>query len=257
MTDCTACGHEATTRDPFYYDWKGEMYWIRRCRSCTHQFVHPSISPEQQRRMYDDRYFAEGGDWAVGHFDDQSYENATAELVSEAREILDLIPIRSGRLLDIGCAGGVFLNEASRAGFGVLGIELNAQQAEAARSTYGIDVVNSRIEDATVAGPFDVVTLLDVLEHVPQPLAVLGLVRTWQNPEGYLLIRGPLANSRVGRVKEAVRRRVGPIKRLDGYPLDANMFNLRSIEAMLAQSDYRITETWASHDFANILARAR
>ncbi len=255
MTVCTACGDPSTRRDPFYYDWKGREYWIRRCRSCTHQFVDPPISPDDQVEMYDDAYFAKDGDWTCGWFDGASYEQATEHLVAEAAEILGLFPVRGGRLLDIGCAGGVFLNEARGAGFEVMGIEINPRQAAAARENYGLEVLNSRIEDAPDGiGPFDVVTLLDVLEHIPGPLDVIRRVAEWQRPGQFLLIRGPLSNSRIAHAKEALRRLVGIAKQLPGYPLDANMFNRRSLETMLRVGGYRVQKIWATFDFANVLA---
>ena len=251
---CTACGSERIGKDPFFYDWKGDRYWIHRCANCTHQFVHPQITPEQQAAMYD-AYFSASGDWVCGLFGGASYQDATEALVREASQILRLIPTRTGRLLDIGCAGGVFLSKARKAGFVVQGVELNPGQAESARSTYGLEVLNARIEDAPrELGPFDVVTLLDVLEHVPQPLAAIRRVSGWMDEGGYLLIRGPLSNSRLAHLKEAVRRIVAPVKRLPGYPLDANMFNRRSLTTMLAAAGFTTTNVWELDGFANLLA---
>jgi hypothetical protein len=74
-------------------------------------------------------------------------------------------------------------------------------------------------------------------------------------PGATLLIRGPLANSRTGRVKEALRRIVRIPKKLPGYPLDANMFNKRSLTAALAQAGFG-RPRWinATPYFANMIA---
>jgi SAM-dependent methyltransferase len=69
--------------------------------------------------------------------------------------------------------------------------------AETARQTYDLDVhASSNLDDAPFAGEtFDVVTMWDVLEHVPRPRAALAQIRRWLKPEGWLLLRTPNAGS--------------------------------------------------------------
>jgi SAM-dependent methyltransferase len=170
-----------------------------------------------------------------------------------------MLPVTAGRLLDVGCAGGVFLHEAQTRGFSVSGLELNASMAEYARTTYGLEVVNRRMEDMPPdhwTQAFDVVTLLDCLEHVPAPLAALRKISHWVRPGGVIFIRGPLANSLVGRLKEGLRRMLRVPKRLPGYPLDANTFNQRSLSTLMALTGFE-NPVWlgASSSFANVWAR--
>lgn len=255
---CTACGAQGTRKDPFYYDWKDRRHWVFRCARCTHQFVYPPVTKTDQDQIYSDTYFSAGGDWVCGLFG-KGYKDSQPELREEAAEVLSLIPLKGGSLLDIGCAGGVFLHQASKRGFAVQGIEINECMAEYARATFGVPVVNERIEGVSMerwAGQFDVVTLLDVLEHIPDPHATLAKARSWVRDGGFLLIRGPLSNSPAAHLKEAVRRRLGVSKRLPGYPLDANMFNKRSLTALLNVTGFTVSQWWAKHDFANLLAIA-
>jgi len=220
--------------------------------------VHPSVTPEDQALIYSDQYFSKEGDWVCGIFQ-AGYTESQSQLKEEAHEILDMLPLSSGRLLDIGCAGGVFLNEARTRGFDVFGIELNSSMAAHARSTYHVEVLNSRIEDVVAnrwSHHFDVVTLLDCLEHVPQPLAAMSKVADWLRLGGFVFIRGPLSNSRVARMKEGLRRVLRVRKRLPGYPLDANTFNKRSLATLLELSGFE-TLVWMveTPSFANLLAR--
>lgn len=103
-------------------------------------------------------------------------------------------------------------------------------------------MLNSRIEDVSPdrwAGEYDVVTVLDVLEHLPEPLLAVRKIARWVRPSGGLLVRGPLSNSRMTHLKEGVRRRFKLMKQLPGYPLDANVFNKRSMSAMLGACGFR------------------
>lgn len=255
---CSVCEGAHVRPEPFFYDWRGRRFRIWRCRQCTHQFVHPAVTPHEQALIYSDQYFAKEGDWVCGIFE-AGYTDAQAQLKDEAREILDLLPVSSGRLLDIGCAGGVFLNEARDRGFDVSGIELNASMAAHARRTYHVRVLNDRIEDVAASRwlhHFDVITLLDCLEHVPQPRKAMRKIARWLRPGGFVFIRGPLSNSRMVRIKEGLRRALRVRKRLPGYPLDANTFNKRSLRTLLALSGFQ-APVWMveTRSFANMLAR--
>ena len=81
-------------------------------------------------------------------------------------------------------------------------------------------------------------------------------VAHWLRPGGSVFIRGPLSNNPIARLKEGIRRAVRLTKQLPGYPLDANMFNKRSLSALLMTSGFDrpawIDETTS---FSNLLAR--
>ena len=255
---CTVCGTERVARDPFYYVWRDREWWITRCRECSHQFVFPSVTAADQAVIYGDAYFSRDGDWVCGIFD-ADYVSAEPQLRDEAREILDMIGRRGGRLLDIGCAGGFFLDEARKAGFAVAGIELNEVMAQHARDALGLEVAQGRIEDIPVerfATPFDVVVILDCLEHIPDPRGLMRKVARWTTSDATLFIRGPLVNSAVARSREAVRRILGVPKQLPGYPLDANAFNKRSLRRLVGDAGFRV-DAWLREtgSFANLRAR--
>ena len=255
---CTVCASARVSRDPFYYAWRDREWWITRCRECSHQFVFPSVTAADQAIIYGDQYFSRDGDWVCGIFD-ADYISAEPQLREEAREILGMIARPGGRLLDIGCAGGFFLDEARKAGFAVAGIELNEVMAAHAREALSLDVAQGRIEDIPVdrfTTPFDVVVILDCLEHIPDPRGLMQKVAAWTQPDATLFIRGPLVNSAVARGKEAVRRMLGATKQLPGYPLDANAFNKHSLSRLIGDAGFRV-DAWLKEtgSFANLRAR--
>jgi hypothetical protein len=71
-----------------------------------------------------------------------------------------------------------------------------------------------------------------------------------------LLIRGPLSNSPLARLKETIRRTIKRQKQLDGYPLDAGMYNPRSLTALVNDYGFEV-QRWTDRtsDFANMVAR--
>lgn len=95
---------------------------------------------------------------------------------------------RGGRLLEIGCAYGFFLEEARRF-YDVRGIEI-ADGAVAFCRARGLSVIGGAAEEATLAqfGMLDVIVLLDVIEHLPEPHTTLALCKQHLSPGGVILI---------------------------------------------------------------------
>lgn len=91
---------------------------------------------------------------------------------------------RTPRLLDVGSGGGMMIEEARRAGFDAEGIDLCEPLVKRGRAR-GLRIHHGRIEDFTDMGRFDVVTMMDLIEHVPNPLEVMTAV-------GKLLVPGGL-----------------------------------------------------------------
>lgn len=96
------------------------------------------------------------------------------------------------KLLDVGCSSGLFLDEARMAGFDVHGAELSPQTSRFARNHFGLDVQTGDWRDAGYEdGSFDVVTLFDVIEHLPDPKAELRDILRLLRPGGLLLQSTP------------------------------------------------------------------
>src|SRR5262249_13181006 len=93
-----------------------------------------------------------------------------------------------GRLLDVGCAYGFFLQEA-REHFDVAGIEI-AEDAAAFARQHGLHVTTGVADEDTLAslGRQDVIVLLDVIEHLPSPQETLALCTRQLNPGGIIVI---------------------------------------------------------------------
>ena len=102
-----------------------------------------------------------------------------------------LPPVSPGRLLEIGCASGSFMEEMRQKGWLCEGIEFSPTAAEVARKR-GFNVQVGAVEDAAPpAQPYDVVVAWMVLEHLHDPPAVLRRVREWTRRDGYLVFSVP------------------------------------------------------------------
>jgi 2-polyprenyl-3-methyl-5-hydroxy-6-metoxy-1,4-benzoquinol methylase len=120
-----------------------------------------------------------------------------------ARRLLDLLAAHAprGRLLEVGCGHGLLLDEARRRGYAVEGLELSVEAARYARERLGLSVREMVLEDAALDSErYDAVLLVDVLEHLDDPVAALERLRTMLAPGGALLIVTPDPSSFMARV---------------------------------------------------------
>lgn len=91
-------------------------------------------------------------------------------------------------LLDVGCSSGAFMAAARSRGFAVRGVEPAPRAAKTARDE-GFDVYCGTLEQAAFpAQSFDAITLLEVIEHLRDPVALLRECRRVLKPGGVLAI---------------------------------------------------------------------
>lgn len=101
------------------------------------------------------------------------------------------LPKPGARVLDIGTAGGAFLDAATQYGYDAWGMEPSRYLVDRGKSR-GLKIEQGTIESHSFQPhSFDMVSLWDVLEHVPEPLAALGHVRNLLKPDGILLLNYP------------------------------------------------------------------
>ncbi|MBS0445468.1 MAG: bifunctional 2-polyprenyl-6-hydroxyphenol methylase/3-demethylubiquinol 3-O-methyltransferase UbiG [Proteobacteria bacterium] len=98
------------------------------------------------------------------------------------------------RVLDVGCGGGILSDSMARRGSHVLGIDLAAKPLKVAQ-LHALEAGTANIEYRDVAaetlaaerpGEFDVVTCMEMLEHVPEPSSIVTACATLAKPGGWL-----------------------------------------------------------------------
>jgi len=174
------------------YRFEEVPFGLVRC-PCGLVYVDPRPDPASIARMYDDPdYYTHGYNLGV---ETENYFDRRDELIAQyertARELEREI-WGSGDLLELGSAGGFFLEGARRAGFRVRGVELSPQAAEYSRRELGLDVFHGQLEAAPFSpGSFDVAVADNVLEHTTAPGAVLERLHGLLRQGGHLVVIVP------------------------------------------------------------------
>jgi SAM-dependent methyltransferase len=176
------------------HDLPGE-FSVVKCRNCGLMRTNPRPTPETIGFYYPSEY--------------GPYQSSEAPVTKNAvgfkkwlRRLLGLNarampPISVGRLLEIGCASGTYLEQMRQEGWAVEGIEFSETAAQLARKK-GLNVQVATVESASApVQPVDVVAAWMVLEHLHEPINALRKLLTWTKPNGYLIASIPDAGSLV------------------------------------------------------------
>ncbi len=104
--------------------------------------------------------------------------------------------ISMGTLLDLGCSVGLLLDAARKLAFSVIGVELSVECCKYAKNILNLNIVNSALESIEFKkNSVDIITMIDVIEHLQDPVSVLIKCWTWLNQDGYLVLNTPNINS--------------------------------------------------------------
>ncbi len=163
-------------------------YPMHRCPTC--QLVYSARPPQGEKleALYSAQYFTDGGAGYPDYIADERTHRRQARSYLRKISKLDAKP---GSVLDVGCATGFFLDEARKAGWTVSGCELSEYAQRFAERELGLDVVRAGFLDPHfVPRPesFDLITMFNVLEHVPDPTGVESKLANLVRPGGHLVI---------------------------------------------------------------------
>ena len=175
------------------------------CEDCGTMFLDPMPGAGEIAAFYTQGYWwkpGEGG--ALGRA-----ENLYRRLVLRLDHVSFVLgtirrlhrPKEEMHILDIGCGSATLLAGLKSRGFRVMGVDLSGEAAKIAESAYGIHVAVGSLEAAALpANSFGLVTLFNVLEHVPDPRPLLAEVARILSPGGKIVVQVPNTSSLQARL---------------------------------------------------------
>lgn len=236
FTSCPLCG--ASQYEEIYKE-RGSL-GVVKCLQCDLIYANPRLKEPEQIYFGDtDKYFEEARlifEGKAKHHRDTNYF-IDLKLISKYKP--------SGNLLDIGTNMGFFLRNARDRGWNLYGIEPSPSLSEMARKYFGLNIKTGYLEEAGFnSNFFDVITLIDVFEHITQPAKMLTEVRRILKPSGILFIKVPNGLFNLFKFYTAkLTRRLKYYDVFDSYEHVVH-YSEKTLRNMLKKFDFRIIKTY-------------
>lgn len=230
---CNLCG--STETRPFCPE-NGRS--LVQCQQCGLVYVSPRPDPQELYALYGESYFHNDDSGTVGYTD---YIKDEANIRRTFQRRLKRVErfATPGRLLDVGCAAGFFLSEAQARGWEPSGLDVSGFAANYTRDRFGIPAQQgSLLELDYPDASFDLVTMWDVIEHVPDPAAHLARIARLLPPGGHFALATPDVASLPAKFTG---------KRWVGYKLQEEhvyYFSAATLGAMLDQAGFDVLDVY-------------
>lgn len=242
----------------------GEVQFdLARCPQCGLVYCEPRPDGPTLGRMYDDpEYYTSGYNLGV---EDVNYFERQDELLEQYDgevEVLESEVGGKGSLLELGSAGGFFIEAARRRGWTVQGIELSPPAARYSIEELHLPVFEGLLEDAPIEpSTFEVVVADNVLEHTTDPRQVLRDLGELLKPGGHALVVVPsYVNSlyfrtilRLGKMlpKKLLGKALLGLLKMDedsdgGYPYHILEFDHRTLTRLVQDAGLEVVKVDAS-----------
>jgi len=185
---CNIC--HATQYSVLFASGEAQVHRIVRCAGCGLMYANP----RQASDLDDIESWPDDPGFDIARERPQRYAKEVLQVRDHAgtRARLARLHPNRGRLVEIGSSMGLLLQAFAADGWDVLGVEPDRNGWRHAVARLGLPVLNTTLEGARLAdASTDVVVMLHVIEHLPDPAATLREIHRVLKPGGHLVLETP------------------------------------------------------------------
>ncbi|MEQ1553889.1 MAG: class I SAM-dependent methyltransferase [Ferruginibacter sp.] len=192
-TQCPVC--KSKSFSSFFsandYTVSHELFEILKCNTCTHLFTQNI--PEQNKigKYYQSANYVSHSNTQVGFVNKLYHAVRTYTLTAKKNFLQTITKKQQGKLLDIGCGTGAFLNTMKLAGWECTGLEPDNATRQKAFELYNLNPLPSHEIFNLPYNTYDAITMWHVLEHVHQLHEYLKQLKNMIKNEGKIFIAVP------------------------------------------------------------------
>ena len=237
---CPLCG-KTNFKIILNKDCLDKYYSLTKCNHCKLVFVNPLPTQKELEEYYNSEYSVP--------------EYQKIKVIKKAKIILNLLKkfgLKKGsKILEIGASHGFFLNEIKKRNFIPYGVEISKEACEYAKKQFNIDIENKDFLESKYVNKkefFDVVVLLDVLEHLINQNETLENIYKVLKRKGFLVLTIPNINSLEFKLCGRYWRWLSP-------PAHLFYYSPTTIKKMLEKHNFKVIylETFQGDSAGNLL----
>ena len=249
-----------------YFHLKSNDLVALKCKACDHVFVGNSpITSDSiadfytmddfkgQRKLQNETWYTDYYSDCFANYADKLNSSLVLKQFQEKIEYFQLNFPHGGRLLDVGCATGVFLDMMRKKGWDVEGLEISDELASYARKAFSLNVhVKDLTREKLNTEPFHVITLFDVIEHIPDPNQMISACKDLIVDDGVLLLRTPTEEGLLRDIAKVIYRMSlskAEFPMLWFYSFEhIHSFSLKTLSAILKKHGFSISKVFREEE---------
>ncbi|MFN4227470.1 MAG: class I SAM-dependent methyltransferase [Candidatus Ratteibacteria bacterium] len=208
---------------------------IYQCKSCKVSFLYPI--PDKVEKIYNEKYFER---WYL-----PTYQQRKKYLEKMFLRIEPYI-VKKGKVLDIGCGVGILLELMKEKGFDVFGQDISQFAIEFCKKK-GFKVYSS-INEIDKESSFDLITMIDVIAHIKEPLYYLQKCKKLLKTNGILIIKTPLHSNFIFLITK-IFSFTGKSKGILHIPAQIYHFNKYSFSKIIKLLDLKLVKIFIFKEF--------
>ena len=170
-----------------------ETFHIVQCQSCGFKYTNPRPEKQSLGAYYQSEEYVSHSNTKKG-FINYTYQIVRKYTLLKKLQLLSKY-YKTGKILDIGCGTGEFLNVCQQAKWDTTGIEPSSDARTMAIKNYNLNILEESEIKNLSSENFDIITMWHVLEHVPKLNERIEDLKRLIKPNGIIIIAVPNCNS--------------------------------------------------------------
>lgn len=245
LVDCPTCGKNNIKKLIFERD-DGINFF--RCLSCNIEYSSPRLKEKELLRLYQNEDWKDLKDYENWTYENWKSSKATHyHLVAKNVELVKKYIGTGSRVLDLGCDIGLTIRWLIEEGYKSEGIEVSKIGFNIAKNKTKVLVHNCQIQDVSFNYKFDGILVLDVLEHLYDPVNVLNQANRTLKTNGLIFIHVPNHQGISVRFKKLLHKlRLKKSFKHFGFPAHIYNFDKKSLTKILGKAGFEVIhfESW-------------
>lgn len=170
---------------------------VVNCPSCGFIYVNPEPTLKELKRFYN-QYYPKNSE---SLWEEQMEEVFQSEGLNEIEKFKKTFRQAQGKILDVGCGYGFFLESLKKRNWQIYGVEISKKAVSFAQKNLGRNILEKSFKEAKFPSNFfDVVTFWYVLEHLKNPLEDLKEAHRVLKRDGLIIVRVPNESTRFDKI---------------------------------------------------------